>query len=394
MPGPLQGIRILDLSNVVSGPMAVQILADQGADVIKVEQPHEGDIARQAGSQRGGVSALFTVLNRNKRSIVLDLHQASAKEVMFDLVKTADVLVENFRPGAMERMDLGYKGLSELNADLIYVSINGFGADGPYSNRRVYDPVIQGITGYVSTQTVARSETPDLVKNIVCDKATALTASQAITAALFARERGSGGQHVEVAMLDAGLSFLWPDGMWNHTFLGDGIEPMPRLSDIYRVTKTMDGYITYLTVSNVEWCSMCRAINREELGLDPKFATLASRLKNIDKLGDILDAELGKWRTDEICRRLDAEEVPFAKVNSLDEVADDPQIRHRNSIREMEHEHGGTLRLPNPPARFGRTPSEIRYLSPMLGQHTDQILAELGRSEAEIANLRAAGAVE
>ena len=162
MPGPLQGIRILDLSNVVSGPMAVQILADQGADVIKVEQPHDGDISRQAGARRGGVSALFTVLNRNKRSIVLDLQQASAKEVMFELVKIADVLVQNFRPGAMERMGLGYKVLSDLNADLIYVSISGFGADGPYSNRRVYDPVIQGITGYASTQTVAGSETPDL----------------------------------------------------------------------------------------------------------------------------------------------------------------------------------------------------------------------------------------
>ena len=394
MSGPLQDIRILDLSNVVSGPMAVQMLADQGADVIKVEQPQGGDISRQAGSQRGGVSALFTVLNRNKRSIVLDLQQAPAKAIMFDLVKAADVLVQNFRPGAMERMGLGYTILQQLNADLIYVSISGFGADGPYAKRRVYDPVIQGITGYVSTQTAGRSDAPDLIKNIVCDKATALTAAQAITAALFARERGSGGQHVEVAMLDAGLSFLWPDGMWNHTFVGDDIQPMPALSDIYRVTKTADGYVTYLTVSDAEWCGMCRAIEREELGSDPKFATLAARLQNIDELVNILETELGEWQTDAICRRLDAEEVPFAKVNSLDEVSDDPQVRHRGSISEMEHEHGGTLRLPNPPARFDRTPSEIRFLSPMLGQHTDQILAELGRSEAEIGKLRAAGAVE
>lgn len=394
MPGPLQGIRILDLSNVVSGPMAVQMLADQGADVIKVEQPLGGDISRQAGASRGGVSAMFAVLNRNKRSIVLDLHQPVATEVMFDLAKRADVLVQNFRPGAMERMGLGYGVLRDVNANLIYVSINGFGADGPYSKRRVYDPVIQGITGYVSTQTAGRSDAPDLIKNIVCDKATALTAAQAITAALFARERGSGGQHVEVAMLDAGLSFLWPDGMWNHTLVGEGIQPMPPLSDIYRVSKTMDGYVTYLAVSDKEWCALCRAIGREPLGSDPKFATFAARLENIDELVDILEAELGKWRTDEICERLEAEEVPFAKVNALDEVPDDPQVRYRDSITEIEHAHGGTLRLPNPPARFGRTPSEIRFLSPMLGQHTDQILAELGRSDAEIAILHAAGAVE
>ena len=394
MAGPLHGIRILDLSNVVSGPKAVQVLADQGADVIKVEQPRVGDISRQAGAQRGGVSALYTALNRNKRSIVLDLQQAAAKAIMFDLGKLSDVLVQNFRPGAMERMGLGYSALSKLNPKLIYVSISGFGADGPYSKRRVYDPVIQGITGYVSTQTAVGSDTPELIKNVVCDKATALTASQAITAALFARERGSGGQHIDIAMLDVGIAFLWPDGMWNHTFVGDGVQPMPPLGDIYRVNRTADGYITHLAVSDVEWCGMCRALEREELGPDPKFATLPARPQNIDELVEILGAEMAKWPTEELCQRLDAEEVPFAKVNALDEVADDPQVRHRGSISEMEHESGGTVRLPNPPARFGRTPAEIRYLSPMLGQHTDEVLAELGHSGDDIASLRAGGAVE
>ena len=205
MSGPLSGIRILDLSNVVSGPMAVQVLADQGADVIKVEQPGAGDTSRNMGAMRNGMGALFAILNRNKRSIVLDMQQAAAGEIMRELVRTCDVLVQNFRPGAMQRMGLDYPALRLINESIIYASISGFGQDGPYSNRRVYDPIIQGITGFVDTQTSSNDANPQLIKNIVCDKATALTAAQAITAALFARERGQGGQALEVAMVDVGL---------------------------------------------------------------------------------------------------------------------------------------------------------------------------------------------
>jgi len=393
MSGPLSGIRIIDLSNVVSGPMAVQVLADQGADVIKVEQPEGGDSSRNMGAMRNGMSAMFAVLNRNKRSIVLDMQRTEARDVLFGLVETADVLVQNFRPGAMERMGVDYPALKAINEALVYVSISGFGADGPYAGRRVYDPVIQGITGFVDSQTGTKDDQPQLVKNILCDKATALTAAQAITAALFARERGGGGQSLEVAMVDAGLAFLWPDGMWNNTLIGDDIRPMPSLSDIYRVTKTTDGHITYLTVSDSEWCGMCRAIGRAELGTDPKYANIIGRLENIDELIDMLDTEIAGWKTDEICARLDAEEVPFAKVNSLDEVHLDPQVAHRGSVLEVDHPTAGRMRMPQPSARFAATPSSIRYLAPTLGQHTDEILTELGRSVSTIAELRAAGAV-
>ena len=393
MSGPLTGIRIIDLSNVVSGPMAVQILADQGAEVIKVEQPSAGDASRGMGGMRNGLGALFAVLNRNKRSVVLDMQQDAAREIMFGLTEKADVVVQNFRPGAMERMGIGYPALKSVNDSLIYTSISGFGMDGPYANRRVYDPIIQGITGFVDAQTASQSDQPQLVRNIVCDKATALSAAQAITAALFARERGAGGQSLEVAMVDAGLAFLWPDGMWNQTFIGDDVRPMPSLSDIYRVTKTLDGYITYLTVSDSEWCGMCRAINQEALGTDPKYANLMARLGNIDELVALLNREIGTWETDEICARLDAEDVPFAKINMLDEVHEDPQIVHRGSVIEMTHPTAGRMRMPQPSARFSSTPSSIRYLAPNLGQHTDEVLTELGHSKEAIAALRAAGTV-
>jgi crotonobetainyl-CoA:carnitine CoA-transferase CaiB-like acyl-CoA transferase len=393
MSGPLNGVRIIDLSNVVSGPMAVQVLADQGADVIKVEQPGIGDTSRNMGAVRNGMGALFAVLNRNKRSIVLNMQHPSARDIMLALAKTADVIVQNFRPGAMERMGLDFPSLKAVNNSLIYASISGFGMDGPYANRRVYDPIIQGITGFVDVQTPTNSDQPQLVKNIVCDKATALSAAQAITAALFARERGAGGQALEVAMVDVGLAFLWPDGMWNQTFIGDNIRPMPSLSDIYRVTKTLDGYITYLTVTDTEWCGMCRAINQDALGTDPKYANIMSRLQNIDELVAMLNSEIGSWKTDEICARLDAEDVPFAKINMVDQVHEDPQIVHRGSLLEMTHPIAGRMRMPQPSARFTTTPSSIRYLAPTLGQHTDDVLRELGHSEDAIAALRDAGTV-
>lgn len=392
MNGPLSGVRILDLSNVVSGPMAVQILADQGADVIKIEQPGGGDTARTMGGLRNGMGALFAVLNRNKRAIVLDLQQARAREVFFKLVANADVVVQNFRPGAMARLQIDYPALKAANENIIYASVSGFGADGPYAKRRVYDPIIQAVTGFVGAQT-PRGGKADLVKNIVCDKATAQAAAQAITAALFARERGAGGQALEIAMVDVGLSFLWPDGMWNETFLGDGVRPMPLLGDIYRVTQTRDGYITYLTVSDMEWRAMCRAIKREDLADDPKFAELAGRIQNIDEVVALLNAEIAQWDTNEICARLDAEDVPFARINAVVDVHTDPQIVHRGSLVEIDDPDFGRTRMPAPAARFTATPSSIRFRAPLMGEHTDEVLGELGYDAAAISAMRKAGVV-
>ncbi len=394
MAGALEGVHIIDLSNVVSGPMAVQMLADQGADVIKVEQPKTGDISRMSGQERGGITAMFAVLNRNKRSIALNLSETEGREILFDLVRDADVIVQNYRPGTMDRMGIGYAVLCKINPDLIFASISGFGDDGPYANRRVYDPVIQGVTGFAACQAAPHGGEPELIRNIVCDKATALTAAQAITAALFARERGASGQYIEIAMVDSGLAFLWPDGMWNHTLTGEGIRPMPALSEAYRITRTTDGYVTYFCVSDSEWQGMCRAIEKPELGTDPRFVTILDRIGRLAEIGEILDEAVSQWSTNDICARLDAEEVPYARVNALDEVHNDPQIRHRGSITEVVHSKAGTMRMPKPPARFGETPSEIRFEAPTLGQHTDEILLELGRSSDQIGNYHATGVVD
>ncbi len=394
MGQPFRDISIVDISNVVSGPMAVQILADQGANVIKVESPGVGDIARGLGAQRGGLSSMFAVLNRNKRSIVLDLKQVAAREIALKLLETADVLVENFRPGAMARIGLDYDSLKERLPNLVYTSISGFGPDGPYANRRVYDPIIQSISGFAAAQKIAGTNDIDLVKNIVCDKVTSLTTAQAISAALYEREKTGKGQHLEVSMLSAGLAFLWPDGMWNETFTGDGVRPMPMLSDIYRVSKTADGFITYITVSDDEWQGLCRAIGHPEMATIEKFATLPARLQNIEEIVAFLDEELQKWETETLCQRLDKEQVPFAKVNALADVVDDPQVKHSELVVSADHPHAGSMRYPVAAARFSGEVSGTRFQAPMLGEHSEQILLELGYSSAEIEDYGQRGVFE
>lgn len=394
MGQPFRDISIVDFSNVVSGPMAVQILADQGANVIKVESPGVGDIARGLGAQRGGLSSMFAVLNRNKRSIVLDLKQVAAREIALKLLETADVLVENFRPGAMARIGLDYDSLKERLPNLVYTSISGFGPDGPYANRRVYDPIIQSISGFAAAQKIAGTNDIDLVKNIVCDKVTSLTTAQAISAALYEREKTGKGQHLEVSMLSAGLAFLWPDGMWNETFTGDGVRPMPMLSDIYRVSKTADGFITYITVSDDEWQGLCRAIGHPEMATIEKFATLPARLQNIEEIVAFLDEELQKWETEALCQRLDKEQVPFAKVNALADVVDDPQVKHSELVVSADHPHAGFMRYPVAAARFSGEVSRTRFQAPMLGEHSEQILLELGYSSAEIEDYGQRGVFE
>lgn len=394
MAGALDGIRIIDMSNVVSGPMAVQMLADQGADVIKIEAPGGGDIARPWGEVRGGVGAMFAIMNRNKRSIVLNMQEDDGRNILLDLVAGADVLVQNFRPGAMDRMGLGYDTVKKRKKDLVYVSISGYGEDGPYAKRRAYDAMIQTATGYAAIQAGSNQGVPDLIKNIVCDKVTALTAAQAITAALLARERGAGGQEVKISMMEAGLAFIWPDGMFNNTMVGEGGTPMPPLLSLVRPSRTADGYVTCAAVSDVEWRALTKALGKPEMGTHPKYAGMMDRFSNWDEIMTWIDEELAPRKTDEVCALLDQGDVPFAKLNTPDNLHDDPQIRHSQSLVEMEHEHAGIMRMARPPARFQQTPSDIRYLSPMLGEHTDEILAELGCAPDVVAAYRVAGVVE
>ncbi len=391
MTGPREGIRVIDLTSMVSGPLATCVLGDQGAEVIKVEIPGTGDLIRHIGCARGGLSAIFTTLNRNKRSIVLNLRQPRGRELLHKLVSGADVLVQNFRPGVMDALGFGEAELRPLYPDLIYVSISGFGETGPYVKRRVYDIIIQALSGMAASQADPETGEPELVRNIVCDKVTAVTAAQAISAALFARERGAGGQHVRLSMLDTAIAFLWPDTMQSYTFLGEGATPPAPLAGLLSVRSTKDGHMTIFTISDAEFVGLCRALDCPELIEDPRFGDVTARTRNAEELAKILDEATGAHTTAELCARLESEDVPHAAVNALDSLHRDPQVIENRLLVESEHPYAGWTRTPRPVASFEVTPATIRRPAPLLGEHTAEVLAELGLAEADIHELHEQG---
>ena len=389
MPGPLAGYRVIDVTQMLSGPMSTMILGDQGADVIKVEPPQAGDLTRAFGSK--GISPTFTMINRNKRSVAIDLKHERGVGLLKQLVAESDVFVQNFRPGAVERMGIGEPALRQVKPELIYVSISGFGEVGPYTHKRVYDPVIQALSGLTDIQRDPVTGRPKMMRLVIPDKVTALTAAQAITAALLARERTGKGQHVRLAMLDAVVSFLWPEGMASHTFVRNDktVSRPPDTRDL--IFETADGYITAGAMSNKEWAGMVRALDKPEWLEDERFRTPAGRMKHADARLE-LTAEVIKTRTTaEWLARLDAEQVPCAPALSRQDMLTNEQILANRLIVESEHPHVGRTRMTRPAARFEETPAELRLPAPMLGEHTDQVLTELGVSSQQIADLRAGG---
>jgi crotonobetainyl-CoA:carnitine CoA-transferase CaiB-like acyl-CoA transferase len=389
--GPLEGIKVIDVSAVVSGPLAAMILGDQGADVLKVEPPKIGEVVRLPNFERGGLTSLFINCNRNKRGVTLDLSKPEGIDIMHRLIEETDVFIQNWRPGAAERMGLGAETLQRINPNLIYCSISGFGATGPYSDQRVYDPIIQGLTGHAGIQMSPDFPIPDLVRNIVADKSTSYTAAQAITAALFARDRGAGGQLIEVPMIDASLAFFWPDGMIKHT-LEDSADLLGKsLYETYRLWHTQDGQIIYFVASQVEHEGLFRALDHPEWIDDPRFATTEARMdpENAEVLGGLLDEAIRSFTTKALLQKMNENEVPNGRVLSLEEVFDDPQIQHNGSILEFDHPSAGKYRQAKPAARFSGTPQDPqRRMPPLLGEHTEEVLAELGLSEEEITTLR------
>ncbi len=384
--GPLDGIRVVDLTAMISGPVATMMLADQGADVIKVEPP-AGDLVRQMGTSRGGISATFLSSNRSKRSMVLDLKTPLGMEALERLVETSDVFVQNFRPGVVERMGIGESAMRRRREDLIYVSISGFGETGPYAHKRVYDPVIQALSGLASIQADRDTGRPRMVRTIVPDKVTALTAAQAITAALFARERTGLGQHLRLAMLDAIVAFLWPEGMTDHTFVGDEVEAARSQLAQDLIFATRDGWITVGAVSDAEWAGLCRVLERPEWEQDPRFRTAQDRVANVAERLALTAQVLANRSSSQWLDALDAAAVPCAPVLSPAEVLTHEQILANDLLAEYAHPQAGIVRQPRPAARFDATPAGILGPAPALGADTATLLAELDFDEQEMQQL-------
>ena len=383
MAGPLADYRVLELTSTVSGPMAAMMLADQGADVIKIEPPELGDKGRFLGSMRQGMGAMFAVLNRNKRSLVLDLKNEGEKSIFMRLVEDADVLLENYRPGVVGKLGIDYETLAKVNPRLVYASISGYGQNGPYQNRKVFDPLIQASTGIADAQ---GGETPQLMASIVFDKVTALTTAQAITGALLEREKTGLGQHLPISMLESALYYAWPDVMWSRTLLGDNIEHAGEIGKWFQIYKVKDGYVSIVLVrdEDLEVLSIWREAN---LHTDDRYRTFPARRAHAAEFKANVEALLADLTADEICETLDAFNIPVARVNSLDDVHEDAQIVQQGSLVETTHPVIGAMRYPKPPFNFRGQPAFPRKHAPFPGDDTREILKELGVEESEIERL-------
>jgi crotonobetainyl-CoA:carnitine CoA-transferase CaiB-like acyl-CoA transferase len=390
MSGPLSGFRILDLSSVLSGPVATRMLADQGADVIKVE-PLYGDIVRQMGVGGDGITPGFLSINRGKRSIAVDLKTAEGLVIVKRIAATVDVFVQNFRPGAIERMGLGEEVVRAIKPDILYVSISGFGEDGPYAHKRVYDPVIQALSGIADIQADSDGGRPRMMRTLIPDKTTALTGAQAITAGLLARERTGEGQHIKLAMLDAVISFLWPEGLLGLTVVGE--EAVVGSGQIAQdlVFKTTDGYITAGAISDNEWHGMCTALERPEWLDDERFKTTTGRIVHAKERIAMTAEVLVTKSSAEWLALLDEHGVPCAPVLTRAQVLEHEQVKANELISEYEQPGLGAIRQPRNAARFGGTPTRKDPIAPKLGEHNREVLSEVGYTDPEIDGFQQAG---
>ncbi len=392
--GPLAGIRIIDLSIALTGPYAVALLGDQGADVVKVERPGFGDIGRYVGVSVNGMSALYQMCNRGKRGLAVDVHTDAGRDILHRLAADADVVVQNFRPGVVERLGIGYDDLKAVNDRLVYASLSGFGPVGPYAHKGAYDTVIQAYGGFGANQADPQSGEPRFLNQAAADKVTALYAAQAITAALFARERGGGGTHVQLTMFDAVVSFLWADAAGNEVLQdADHSQPSSFVQN-FKPFRFRDGWGICTPTSDANFTGMCRALGVDGYD-DPRIATIGQRMQHRDLTSKIMErcyAAAATMTTAAAIGALEAEAVPCGVVIAPAELHLDPHVREIGLLVDSESPAVGRLRQPRHPAQFGDARPELGGGAPRLGQHTDAILAELGFAD-RVDELRAAGVV-
>ena len=393
MPGPLNGVRILEFTSVVLGPWACQLLADMGAEVIKIESP-QGDSNRQLGASRHrGMAALYMTCNRNKRSIVLDVKQPDAKQAVLDLAATVDVFIHNNRPQVMTKLGLDYEALKAVNPKIIYCGAYGYSRKGPYGSKGALDDSIQSIAGIAMLNKLVLGE-PRYLPTIVADKTTAMTVVYAVLAALFNRERSGEGQEIEVPMFETMVSFVMAEHLWGMAFEPPlGPPGYVRLMSHHRKPyKTLDGYVAILPYMNAHWDTFCEVAGRRDLLEDPRFRTMSDRTKNIDDTYAETSKVMATRTTQEWLDLFEKTSVPINRVNTLEELTTDPHLEATGFWSFTEHPTEGRLRQPGFPVRFFDTPAEVaRRHAPRLGEHTREILAEAGYDAGRVDALLASG---
>ena len=382
--GPLKGIKVIDLTAMVSGPVATMMLGDQGADVIKIE-PLQGELMRKVGTLHNGMTTSFLCSNRSKRSFTINLKKVKGINILKKLIKNADVLVQNFRPGTMKRMGLSYEEVKKINKNIIYTSISGFGETGPYAKQRVYDPVIQALSGLADIQRDQETNFPKMVRTIIPDKTTGMATAQAISSALFYRERYGKGQHIKIAMLDVMIAYLWPEGSSSLSFVGQESDPSSGQMGLDLVFKTKDNkYITAGAVTDKEWLGMCKAFNREDLLVDQRFNTPRARFENKTERRLIISQEIKKYDSNSILKKLANNEVPCAPILNREQLLSNDQVIKNKIIEFHKSKVYGTIRSPRPAPIYSDSPINGEQLAPLLGENSREILQELNYSNQEI----------
>ena len=383
---PLSGVKIIELSNMVTASLAAMTLAGQGADVIKVEPLGIGDKLRHFGSQKAGISGVFNNCNRGKKSLAINLKNQKGVEAVRRLILEADILIHNYRPGVMTKLGLNSAKLREANPKLIVCSLTGFGREGPLKNAPAFDHVIQALSGITGAQ--GKNEAFEFINMLVCDKITAYTAAQAVTAALVVQARTGQGQHIDISMLAASLAFMWPDGMMHKTLLSEDALHLAPMKDYYQTFKTKDGFIAAAPFGDEAWQSVFKIVNRPDLAQDPRFESLQSRGKHIlDLLDEFADMEIAQT-CEELLAALQAADVPCAPCLSADELTENNQIKAIGATEIQDHPHLGLVHMPANPVHFmGQRPAALGP-SPLLGEHSEQILSACGYNADELLQMR------
>ena len=399
---PLSGVRVLDLGRHLAGPTCAQYLGDLGADVIKIENPERGEDGRGAGPPffdangpaERGESAFFLSANRNKRSLALDIKRPEGKAIFRRLAADADVVVENFRPEVMGALGLSYESLSEINPRLIYCAISGYGADGPFANRPGLDNIIQGFAGLM-TVTGFEGGDPTRVGIPIADLLTGLLGAFGVVAALQARERTGRGQRVETSLLESMLGTMGFQAV--RVLNGAGVPPPAGnhhpINAPYGIFRTQDGFVTIGATGEKRWPKFCEIIGRTDLPSDPRFNSNGTRYANRLELAEIIGEALQAHTSAEWEPILNDAGIPCGPIHKLDEALEHPQVLHREMVVEREHPVMGTVRLLGMPVKLSDTPTGVWRTPPLMGQHTDEILRELGMTDEELAGLRASGVI-